>query len=349
MKSALITGITGQDGSYLAKFLLDKGYLVVGTHRSSKAPDMWRLRELGIADHSCLRLAAFDLDGLDSSLALLKMAKPGEVYNLAGQSSAVAAAEDPHGTAVVNGMGALHLLEAVRRADAGIRIFQACSAELFGDAAQAPQNEATPFRPGNSYAVSKLFAHWANVNYREAYEVFACSGLLFNHESPLRGEDFVTRKIARSMAAMRLGSPDHLQIGDLGALRDWGFAGDYVAAMWRMLQASAPDTYVVATGRTHSVRDFVEKCAFAAGFEVQWQGAGMEEFGTNRADGRVLVRVNPAYCRPPAAWPRVGDASRAEREIGWRATTSIDELCRMMVDADTARLSAINVPARVRD
>ena len=343
MKSALVTGITGQDGSYLAKLLLDKGYRVVGTHRSSKPPELWRLHELGIAKHPHLRFAGFNLDSLESSQALLEMTRPNEVYNLAGQTSAVAAAEDPHGTARVNGMGALHLLESVRQSNAGVRIFQACSAELFGDAATSPQSEVTPFRPDNAYAVSKLFAHSAAVNYREAYGVFACSGLLFNHESPLRGEDFVTRKIARSMAAIRLGLVDHLEIGDLDAVRDWGFAGDYVVAMWQMLQAGAPGTYVVATGKALAVRDFVSKCARAAGFEIEWRGAGMQERGIDRADGRVLVRVNPAYCRPRSAHPRVGDATLIGREIGWRPATTIDGLCRRMVDADLARLS---VPAR---
>ena len=337
MKSALITGVCGQDGSYLARHLLARGYRVLGTHRPGAAPDRWRLRELGIDGHARLSLKPFGFEGLERASELLAESGAREVYNLAAQSSSVDAASDPVGTARVNALGALQWLEAARRSGTAVRVCQAGSAEVFGPSSESPQDEDTALSPEGPYAVAKAFAHWSVIDYRRLHGVFAVSALLYNHESPLRGAGFVTRKIAQAIVAMRLGDCDWVPVGDLDAVRDWGFAGDFVDGMWRMLQDDAPDTFVLATGRTHTVRDLVQKCANAAGIDLVWSGRGNDEVGTERVSGRIRVRVDPSLLRPRAASPRVGNAARAHRRLGWRATTSFDELCRMMVEAEFAR------------
>lgn len=333
MKTALVTGAAGQDGSYLLRLLLDRGYRVVGTHRTGRAPDAQRLRWLGVPDDGRLGWLAWDASGLHAATALIEEVGPHEVYNLAGQSSAVAAARDPHATMLINGMAVVDLLEAIRRSGAPVRFLQAGSAELFGDA-PAPQNEDTPIRPLHAYAVAKAAAHWATRDYARAHGLFACSALLFNHESPLRAPEFVTRKIARGMAAWPLGRGACIELGDLDARRDWGFAGDYADAMWRMLQAAEPQDLVIASGRAHTVREFATECAKAADLQIEWRGRGMDEHGVDRLSGRELVRVNPAFVRAREAHPRVGDPSRAERAIGWRAQTDLAGLCAMMVRAE---------------
>jgi GDPmannose 4,6-dehydratase len=337
MKTALITGITGQDGAYLAKLLLDKGYRVVGGYRRTSSVDFWRLATLGVASHPNLSLVEFDLTDLGSCLALVRKASPQEIYNLAAQSFVGVSFEIPAATAQISGIGAVNLLEAIRLTDTGIRFYQASTSEMFGKVQAVPQDEATPFYPRSPYAAAKLYAHWMTVNYRESYGIFGASGILFNHESPLRGTEFVTRKITDAMARLRIGSLDCLELGNLDARRDWGFAGEYVEGMWRMLQADTPDTYVLATGRTETVREFVRLAATAAGFDLAFEGNGDAEIARDRNSGHILVRVNPRFYRPAEVELLIGDAGKARTELGWQAATSLETLCTMMVEADIAR------------
>ena len=334
---AIVTGITGQDGAYLAELLLRKGYRVIGTYRSASTRDFWRIDELGIRRHPDLDLVEFDCNGPEASRHLLKTSGATEVYNLAGQSSAVTSLADPVGTARANAMGPLYLLEAIRTASPGARLFQAGSSELYGNAAQVPQVESTAFSPNSPYGVAKLFAHWATVNYREAYGVFGVSGILFNHESPLRGTEFVTRKISNAFARIHLGLQDSMALGNMNAERDWGYAGDYVLGMWHALQVGQPGTYVFATKRMHTVRDFVTLAASAAGFRLDWQGHAEAEVAIDRNSGKTLVRVDPEFYRPLEIHQRVGDPGKAGRELGWRPSTSLETLCTMMVEADIRR------------
>jgi len=337
VKTALITGIAGQDGAYLAELLLGKGYAVTGTFAHGYPANLWRLHELGIAGHPDLTLTGLDLTQLDDCVRLLGKCGAAEVYNLAGRSFLAAASGDPLGTAQISGLGAVTLLEAIRRVDSGARYFQAGSSEMYGRARTTPQDEDTPFCPSNPYATAKVFAHWTAVNYRQAYGIFAANGILFNHESPLRTREFVTRKISHAMAQIRLGHPAVLELGNLDAKRDWGYAREYVAGMWHMLQANSPGAYVLATGLTESIRKFVQTAAGTAGFELAWEGRGEKETGIDRKSGRTLVRVNPAYYRPTEPEPPVGNPAKAWRELGWRSTTSPEQLCRMMVEADIRR------------
>jgi GDPmannose 4,6-dehydratase len=337
MKTALITGVTGQDGAYLARLLLDKGYTVVGAYRRTSSVDFWRLASLGVASHPRLSLVEFDLTDLGSCIALVRKAKPQELYNLAAQSFVGVSFEIPAATADITGVGAVNLLEAIRLTDPSIRFYQASTSEMFGKVQAVPQDEATPFYPRSPYAAAKLYAHWMTVNYRESYGLFASSGILFNHESPLRGIEFVTRKITDAMARLRIGSLDCLELGNLDAKRDWGFAGEYVEGMWRMLQTETSDTYVLATGRTETVRDFVRLAATAAGFTLDFEGSGDSEIARDRQSGKVLVRVNPRFYRPAEVELLIGDAAKAKVELGWQPQVSLEALCTMMVEADLAR------------
>jgi GDPmannose 4,6-dehydratase len=337
MKNAVVTGITGQDAAYLSELLLSKGYLVFGTYRSSGVQDFWRIEELGIKNHANLRLLEFESTDLTACLKLLEVTGASEIYNLAGQSSAVTSLADPVGTAQTNGMGVLYLLEAIRLSDRSIRFFQAGSSELFGQATQVPQVESTPFHPTSPYGVSKLFAHWATVNYREAFGVFGTSGIFFNHESPLRGAEFVTRKITNSFARIKLGKQDSVELGNMNSKRDWGYAKDYVLGIWMALQADESDTFVFGTNRMHTVRDFVTMAGDAAGFDLTWQGLAENEIGIDRKSGRTLVRVNPKFYRPLEIHHRVGNPERAFRKLGWQPVTSLDQLCKLMVEADILR------------
>ena len=337
MKKALITGITGQDGAYLAEHLLNLGYSVYGTFRRASSTNFWRIEELGISQHPHLSLVEYDLTDLSASIHLLQDIKPAEVYNLAAQSFVDVSFHQPNTTALVTGIGALNLLEAVRLVDPGIHFYQASSSEMFGKVQAIPQNEQTPFYPRSPYGVAKLFAHWMTVNYRESYGLFAASGILFNHESPLRCREFVTRKITDGFAKIRLGKLDVLELGNLNAKRDWGYAKDYVLGMWKMLQVERADTYVLATGRNETVRGFVTMAGQAAGYELIWEGADEKEIGIDRKNGEVIVRVNPKYYRPAEVDLMIGDAEKARQELDWEAKTSLEEICRMMVEADLRR------------
>lgn len=336
-KRALITGITGQDGAYLAELLLSKGYRVYGTHRRTSSTNFWRIEELGIAEHDALELVEHDLTDLSATIRLLQRTGAHEVYNIAAQSFVGVSFEQPLTTAQITGLGPLHLLEAIRIVDPGIRFYQASTSEMFGKAQGVPQTEVTPFYPRSPYGVAKLFAHWMTVNYRESYGIFGSSGILFNHESPLRGREFVTRKISDAVAKIKLGKLDCLHIGNLDARRDWGFAREYVEGMWRMLQADKADTYVLATNRSATVRDFVTMAFAAVDVEVDYFGSNISEVAVDRATGKTVMRVDPRFYRPAEVDLLIGDASKATEKLGWRPQTTLDQLCQMMVEADLRR------------
>lgn len=337
MKTAVITGITGQDAAYLAELLLEKGYKVYGTYRRTSSVNFWRIEELGIQNHPNLELVEYDLTDLSSSIRLLQTAKPDEVYNLAAQSFVGVSFDQPLTTAEITGIGPVNLLEAIRIVNPKIRFYQASTSEMFGKVQAIPQCESTPFYPRSPYGVAKLYAHWMVINYRESYDIFGCSGILFNHESPLRGREFVTRKITDSVAKIKLGKLDVLELGNMDAKRDWGFAKDYVEGMWRILQADKPDTYVLATNRTETVRDFVTMAFKAAQIELEWSGSAENEIAKDKATGKVVVKVNPKYYRPAEVDLLIGNPEKAQKELGWQPKTTLEELCQMMVEADLRR------------
>jgi len=339
-KRAVVTGVTGQDGAYLTQLLLEKGYTVYGTFRRTSSVNFWRLDELGITHHANLHLVEYDLTDLSSTIRLLEKAEASEVYNLAAQSFVGVSFEQPITTAEITGIGALNLLEAIRTIDKNIRFYQASTSEMFGEVQAIPQTESTPFYPRSPYGVAKLFAHWSTINYRESYGIFGTSGILFNHESPLRGKEFVTRKITDAVARIKLGLQDVLELGNLDAKRDWGYAAEYVEGMWRMLQADEPDTYVLATGRTETVRDFVRMACKAAAIDVDFTGSNEAESAVDTQTGKTVVRVNPHFYRPAEVDLLVGDATKAAEKLGWTATTSLEGLCTMMVEADLKRHQA---------
>lgn len=339
-KTALITGVTGQDGAYLTQLLLDKGYTVYGAYRRTSSVNFWRLRELGLEAHPCLHLVEYDLTDQGASIALVQKFQPDEIYNLAAQSFVGVSFEQPATTAHITGVGALHLLEAVRLVNPKIRFYQASTSEMFGKVQAVPQSEDTPFYPRSPYGVAKLYAHWMTVNYRESYNIFGSSGILFNHESPLRGREFVTRKITDAVARIKLGQLDVLELGNLDAKRDWGYAKEYVEGMWRILQAEQPDTFVLATGRTETVRDFVRMAFRAIGTTLDFRGTGDSEVAVDAATGATLVRVNPRFYRPAEVELLIGDPTKAHTALGWQATTSLEALCQMMVEADLRRVAS---------
>lgn len=342
-KVALITGVTGQDGALLAEFLLKKGYTVHGIKRRASLFNTTRVDHLYADPHVAHRnflLHHGDLTDSTNLIRIVQETQPAEIYNLAAQSHVHVSFETPEYTANADAIGVLRLLEAIRilgLADR-VRFYQASTSEMFGLAQETPQNECTPFYPRSPYGIAKLYAHWITVNYREAYGLFACSGILFNHESPTRGETFVTRKIAMAAARIAAGLQDSLFLGNLDAKRDWGYAGDYVEAMWLMLQQAAADDYVIATGETYSVRDFATRAFAQAGIALEWRGRDLEELGVDASDGRVIVRVDPRYFRPTEVDLLQGDASRARAKLGWRPRVGFDELVRMMVDAEVRTL-----------
>ena len=340
MKTAIITGISGQDGAYLAELLLSKGYTVYGTYRRTSSVNFWRIEELGVSGHPNLKLVEYDLTDMASSIRLLQTTGATEVYNLAAQSFVGVSFDQPVTTAEITGIGALNLLEAIRIVNPAIRFYQASTSEMFGKVQAIPQTETTPFWPRSPYGVAKLYAHWITVNYRESYGIFGSSGILFNHESPLRGREFVTRKITDSVAKIKLGKQDCLELGNLDAKRDWGFAKEYVEGMWRMLQADQPDTYVLATNRTETVRDFVSMAFKAAGIEVEFRGKDVEETAVDAATGKTVMRINPQFHRPAEVDLLIGDPAKAKAELGWEPQTTLEELCRMMVEADLRRNQA---------
>ena len=331
-RRALITGITGQDGAYLARLLLSKGYAVVGGSRPSATRDLWRLGAVGV-DRD---VKIVDLELLDSSniLSVIERERPDEVYNLAAQSVVSSSFQTPVSTGDADALGAARILEVLRKVNPSVRFYQASTSEMFGDTQESPQSETSAFCPRSPYGVAKLYAHWMTVNFRKLDGMFACSGILFNHESPLRGLEFVTRKITYGLAAIALGNHDCIELGNLDASRDWGFAADYVEGMWRMLQAEKPGDYVLATGRSHSVRDFCEVAAEAVGLALAWQGSGIDEKAIDTKTGRTIVRVNRDFYRPIERMPLVGSAAKARRELGWQPTMSFSELARTMAEQD---------------
>ncbi|AAY90847.1 GDP-mannose 4,6-dehydratase [Pseudomonas protegens] len=337
MKRAVITGITGQDGAYLAKLLLEKNYTVYGTFRRSSSVNFWRIEELGIAGHPSLHLVEYDLTDLSASIRLMQVTEADEVYNLAAQSFVGVSFDQPITTAEITGLGAVNLLEAIRIVNPKARFYQASTSEMFGKVQAIPQKEDTPFYPRSPYGVAKLYAHWMTINYRESYDIFGCSGILFNHESPLRGREFVTRKITDTVAKIRLGKAEVLELGNMDARRDWGFAEEYVEGMWRMLQAERPDSYVLATNRTESVRTFVSLAFKAAGIDIDFRYQAENEIGVDAVTGKTLVRVNPKFYRPAEVELLIGDPQKAKDELGWAPVTSVEQLCAMMVEADLRR------------
>ncbi len=336
-KTAVITGITGQDGAYLTELLLGKGYTVYGTYRRTSSVNFWRLEELGVENHPNLHLVEYDLTDLSSSIRLLQTSGATEVYNLAAQSFVGVSFEQPITTAEITGIGPVNLLEAIRIVNPKIRFYQASTSEMFGKVQAIPQVESTPFYPRSPYGVAKLYAHWMTINYRESYNIFATSGILFNHESPLRGREFVTRKITDSVAKIKLGKLPVLELGNIDAKRDWGYAKDYVEGMWRMLQAAEPDTFVLGTNRTETVRDFVTMAFKATAVDIEWKGHAEQEQGVDATSGKVLVKINPKFYRPAEVELLIGNPAKAKAALGWEPKTTLEELCRMMVVADLAR------------
>jgi len=340
-KRALITGITGQDGAYLAELLLKKGYEVHGIKRRASLFNTDRIDHLYEDPHvsgARLTLHYGDLTDATNMLRIIQQVQPDEIYNLAAQSHVQVSFETPEYTANADGLGTLRILEAMRilGLESRTRFYQASTSEMFGLVSESPQSERTPFHPRSPYGVAKLYAHWITINYREAHGLYACSGILFNHESPIRGETFVSRKITRGLTRISAGLQDCLYLGNLEARRDWGHARDYVEAQWLMLQQPRPQDYVIATGRQHSVRDFVEKAAALLDLPLEWRGRGPEEVGVNRHTGQTLVRIDPRYLRPTEVDTLLGDASRARAELGWAPRVGFDELVREMVESDLA-------------
>ena len=337
MKKAIITGITGQDAAYLAELLLGKGYQVYGTYRRTSSTNFWRIEELGVDQHENLTLLEYDLIDLSSAYRIINEVKPDEIYNLAAQSFVGVSFTQPIATANITGVGALNILEAIRTIDPTIKFYQASTSEMFGKVKEIPQSEETPFHPRSPYGVAKVFAHWSTLNYQESYNLFASSGILFNHESPLRGKEFVTRKITDSVAKISLGQLDVIELGNLNAKRDWGFAKDYVEGMYRIMQAEKSDVFVLATGRTETVRDFVEMAFKAVNIHLRWEGEDENEVGINAESGAVLVKINPKFYRPAEVELLIGDPTKAKNILNWEAKTTLEELCEMMVKSDIER------------
>ncbi len=338
MKTAIITGITGQDGAYLTRLLLNKGYRVVGTYRRTSSVNFWRLAYLGVEEHSNLELVEYDLTDLGNSIRLLEFAQPDEVYNLAAQSFVGVSFEQPRATAEITGIGVLNLLEAIRVVDKSIRFYQASTSELYGKVQDIPQTENTPFYPRSPYAVAKLFAHWSVVNYRESYDIFASSGILFNHESPLRGREFVTRKITDKVARIYHGDDSPLELGNIDAKRDWGYAKEYVEGMYQMLQHDVADTFILATNETYTVRKFIELAFSVVDISIEWKGKAENEKGYNTKTGKLLVQVNPKFYRPTEVDLLIGDYSKAKKAFNWSPRTKLAELCKMMVECDLQKV-----------
>ena len=337
---AIVTGITGQDGAYLAMLLLEKGYKVYGTYRRTSSVNFWRVEELGILDNPNLQLLEYDLTDLGSNIRLLEKIKPDEFYNLAAQSFVGVSFEQPIATANITGLGPVNILEAIRIVNPKVRFYQASTSEMFGHVQEIPQKESTPFYPRSPYGVAKLYAHWMTINYRESYNIFASSGILFNHESPLRGREFVTRKITDSVAKIKLGKLDCLELGNLDAKRDWGFAKEYVEGMWRMLQVDEPDTFVLATNRTETVRDFVEMAFKSAGINIAFSGEAESEVAVDTDTGKIVMSINPKFYRPAEVELLIGDPAKAKAKLGWEPKATLAELCQMMVKADLRRNDA---------
>ena len=334
-KTALITGVTGQDGSYLAKLLLDKGYNVIGAARRSASVNLWRLDFLGIRDH--VKMVPMELLEYSNICKVVQDHKPDEFFNLAAQSFVAASFEVPLYTADADAIGVARILEAIRQYSPETRFYQASTSEMFGKVQEVPQKESTPFYPRSPYGVAKLYGHWITVNYRESYNLHASCGILFNHESPLRGLEFVTRKITAGLANVKYGHQSHIELGNMDSKRDWGFAGDFVEGMWRMLQQSEGSEYVLATNETHTVRSFVENAGKALGMNIEWTGEGVDEFGTDTKTGKVVVKINPQFYRPAEVDLLIGDPHKAQSELGWKRQMSFEGLVEAMAKADDDR------------
>lgn len=337
MKKALITGITGQDAAYLAELLLEKGYKVYGTYRRTSSTNFWRIEELGVDKHPNLVLLEYDLIDLSSAYRIISEIDPDEIYNLAAQSFVGVSFSQPIATAQITGIGAMNLLEAIRSINPKIKFYQASTSEMFGKVHAIPQSENTPFHPRSPYGVAKVFAHWATLNYQESYGMFATSGILFNHESPLRGKEFVTRKITDSVAKIHLGKQDLIELGNMEAKRDWGYAKEYVDGMYRMLQIDEPGTFVLATNKTQTVREFVSLAFRAIDVNIEWKGKEENEIGIDSNTGKTLIKVNPKFYRPAEVDLLMGDASKANDKLNWKPKTTLKELCDMMVKKDIER------------
>jgi GDPmannose 4,6-dehydratase len=345
MKKALITGITGQDGSYLAELLLSKGYEVHGIIRRSSSFNTSRIDHLYIDPHlNGVRLFLHYGDLSDSSnlSRLIAKIEPDEIYNLGAQSHVRVSFDIPEYTGDVTGLGALRMLDAIRESGVKTKLYQASSSEMFGKVQETPQKETTPFYPRSPYGCAKLYAYWITINYRESYDLFACNGILFNHESPRRGETFVTRKISKALARIKLGLEDKLYLGNLDSKRDWGYAPDYVEGMWLMLQQPEPDDYVLATGKTYSVREFTEEACRLLGINLTWKGEGIDEEGIDMATGRAIIKIDPKYFRPAEVDLLLGDYSKAKRILNWEPKTTFKDLVRIMVEADLEKESSAN-------
>ncbi len=335
MKKALITGITGQDGSYLAELLLEKGYKVYGIKRRTSKLDY------GNAEHLVdkIELIYADMTDLSSLIRAMELAQPDEVYNLAAQSFVQTSWEQPDLTAQTDGLGAMYMLEAIRIVKPDTRFYQASTSEMFGLVQEIPQKETTPFYPRSPYGVAKLYAHWITVNYRESFNLYACSGILFNHESERRGKEFVTRKITHSAAMIKAGLLDHMELGNLDSKRDWGHSEDYVRAMWLMLQQEKPDDYVIATGETRTVREFAEAAFKAVGIELVCKGSGVDEVGVDKKTGKIILKINPKFYRPAEVELLLGDPTKAETKLGWKRAVSFDDLVSRMAQHDLKLLN----------
>lgn len=335
-KKALVTGITGQDAAYLSYLLLEKGYEVYGSHRRSSTLNLWRLEELGIGDR--VKLVCMELTDLNSIIQVIKKIQPDEIYNLAAQSFVGVSFEEPVHTSDVNGLGVTRLLDAVRLFSPHSRVYQASSSELFGRTQMSPLDEESLFQPRNPYAVSKLYGHWTAVNYRETFDLYTSAGIMFNHESPLRGPEFVSRKISAGFAAVKMGQKEYVELGNMDSRRDWGFAGDFVDAMWRSLQQDKGGVYLLATGRMTSIRDFVELAGQSLDVDLVWEGSGVDEIGRDRRNGKIWVKINPEFYRPADTRQVVGDPSKTMTKLGWEPKVVLEQLVDMMVQADIRRL-----------
>lgn len=328
MKKALITGITGQDGSYLTEFLLEKGYEVYGMHRRTSIDVFERIENI----KNKITIVEGDLTDTSSLMKLISDIQPDEIYNLAAQSFVPASWTQPIATADITGVGVLRILEAIRQVNPKIKFYQASSSEMYGKVQETPQTEKTPFYPRSPYGVAKLYGHWITINYRESYNLFACSGILFNHESPRRGKQFVTRKITHSIAKIKLGLQDCLELGNIDAKRDWGYAKDYVKAMWLMLQQEKPDDYVISSGETHTVREFVELAFQQVGMKIRWEGKGINEVGKH--NNKIVVKINPKFYRPAEVDILLGDCTKAKKKLKWSADVDFKNLVKIMIESD---------------
>jgi GDPmannose 4,6-dehydratase len=337
MKKAFITGITGQDGAYLAQFLLENNYFVYGSYRRTSSINFWRLDDLAIKYHPHLKLVEHELVDLSSCITVIEDIEPDEIYNLAAQSFVGVSFKQPILTSQVTGLGALNILEAIKLTNKKIKFYQASSSEMFGKVQSVPQDESTPFYPRSPYGVAKLYAHWMTINYRESYDIFATSGILFNHESPLRGLDFVTRKITDSVAKVKLGLIDSFELGNLDAKRDWGYAKEYVEGMWRIVQHTEPDSFVLATGETHSIRDFLVISFLSVGIHIEFKGSLENEVAFDTSSGKTLVTINQRYYRPAEVDLLIGNPKKAKELLNWETKTSIRDLCNLMISKDLER------------